>query len=120
MTPGGAAWRRRIERSRPAIDSSVGQPKHRAIHQDTASAVAFRCIRNRCRCHRLTARPGSLSVQLGTGRMVNLVEEGFDVAIQIGQLPDSSVIARFVDFLADRYAGEPDWHKGWGEVPATA
>jgi len=27
--------------------------------------------------------------------------------------------SRVVDFLADRYAGEPDWHKGWGEVPAT-
>lgn len=23
----------------------------------------------------------------------------------------------FVDFLAQRYAGEPDWHKGWGERP---
>ena len=27
----------------------------------------------------------------------------------------------FVDFLAQRYAGEPDWHKGWGQRhPAVA
>lgn len=27
----------------------------------------------------------------------------------------------FVDFLAERYAGEPDWHKGWGSKhPAPA
>jgi len=24
----------------------------------------------------------------------------------------------FVDFLAARYAGEPEWHQGWGEAPA--
>jgi DNA-binding transcriptional LysR family regulator len=25
----------------------------------------------------------------------------------------------FVDFLAARYAGEPEWHQGWGEAPAA-
>ncbi len=27
-------------------------------------------------------------------------------------------VRAFVDFLAERYAGEPDWHKGWGGVHA--
>jgi DNA-binding transcriptional LysR family regulator len=22
----------------------------------------------------------------------------------------------FVDFLAERYAGEPEWHQGWGRA----
>jgi DNA-binding transcriptional LysR family regulator len=26
----------------------------------------------------------------------------------------------FVDFLAERYAGEPDWHLGWGEARALS
>lgn len=26
----------------------------------------------------------------------------------------------FVDFLAQRYAGEPDWHKGWGQLHPVA
>jgi DNA-binding transcriptional LysR family regulator len=26
----------------------------------------------------------------------------------------------FVDFLADRYAGEPEWHQGWGAAKAKA
>jgi DNA-binding transcriptional LysR family regulator len=26
----------------------------------------------------------------------------------------------FVDFLAERYAGEPDWHQGWGEARPAA
>jgi DNA-binding transcriptional LysR family regulator len=30
-------------------------------------------------------------------------------------------VRAFVDFLAQRYAGEPDWHKGWGTLhPARA
>ncbi len=35
----------------------------------------------------------SLDVQL-SDRMVNLVEEGFDVAVRIGHLPDSSLVAK--------------------------
>jgi DNA-binding transcriptional LysR family regulator len=28
-------------------------------------------------------------------------------------------VRAFVDFLADRYAGEPEWHQGWGEAART-
>lgn len=29
-------------------------------------------------------------------------------------------VRAFVDFLADRYAGEPEWHLGWGEAKPAA
>jgi DNA-binding transcriptional LysR family regulator len=30
-------------------------------------------------------------------------------------------VRAFVDFLAQRYAGEPEWHQGWGQAhPAPA
>jgi DNA-binding transcriptional LysR family regulator len=29
-------------------------------------------------------------------------------------------VRAFVDFLAERYAGEPDWHQGWGEARPAA
>ncbi|HXA38627.1 MAG TPA: LysR family transcriptional regulator [Phenylobacterium sp.] len=29
-------------------------------------------------------------------------------------------VRAFVDFLAERYAGEPEWHQGWGEAQRAA
>ena len=29
-------------------------------------------------------------------------------------------VRAFVDFLAERYAGEPEWHQGWGQAHAAA
>ena len=26
----------------------------------------------------------------------------------------AAMVRAFVDFLAKRYAGEPEWHQGWG------
>ena len=29
-------------------------------------------------------------------------------------------VRAFVDFLAQRYAGEPEWHQGWGSLHPAA
>jgi DNA-binding transcriptional LysR family regulator len=64
------------------------------------------------------ARYGDVTAELRlTDRMVNLVEDGVDLAVRIGQLPDSTLVARHVGemrrivvasdgYLAQR--GEPD------------
>jgi DNA-binding transcriptional LysR family regulator len=53
-----------------------------------------------------------------TDRMVNLVEEGFDVGVRIGQLPDSSVIARKLAAVRMVTCASPDYLQGAG-MPAT-
>lgn len=53
-----------------------------------------------------------------TDRIVNLVEEGFDVAVRIGQLPDSSVIARKLAAVRMVTCAAPDYLARAG-TPAT-
>jgi DNA-binding transcriptional LysR family regulator len=53
-----------------------------------------------------------------TDRMVNLVEEGFDVGVRIGQLPDSSVIARKLAAVRMVTCASPDYLQSAG-APAT-
>jgi len=53
-----------------------------------------------------------------TDRMVNLVEEGFDVAVRIGLLPDSSVIARKLAAVRLVTCASPDYLQAAG-APAT-
>jgi DNA-binding transcriptional LysR family regulator len=51
-------------------------------------------------------------------RRVDLMEEGFDLAIRIGRLADSSLIARKLGDMRRVVAGSPDYLKQRG-VPAT-
>jgi DNA-binding transcriptional LysR family regulator len=53
-----------------------------------------------------------------TDRMVNLVEEGFDVGVRIGQLADSSVIARKLAAVRMVTCASPDYLQAAG-APAT-
>jgi DNA-binding transcriptional LysR family regulator len=53
-----------------------------------------------------------------TDRMVNLVEEGFDVGVRIGELPDSSVIARKLAAVRMVTCASPGYLQAAG-APAT-
>ena len=51
-------------------------------------------------------------------RMINLVEEGVDLAVRIGHLPDSTLVARHVGEMRRIVVASPDYLKRCGE-PAT-
>src|SRR5450432_2492872 len=48
-------------------------------------------------------------------RMINLVEDGVDLAVRIGHLPDSSLVARHVGEMRRIMVASPDYLKQRGE-----
>jgi DNA-binding transcriptional LysR family regulator len=55
-------------------------------------------------------RHPEVSVEYGlTDRVVDLVEEGVDIAIRIGRLPDSSLVARRIAPMSRRIYASPDY-----------
>jgi DNA-binding transcriptional LysR family regulator len=53
-------------------------------------------------------------------RVVNLVEEGIEVAVRIGQLPDSSLVARRVGEVQRVLVASPDYLAKYGEPRSPA
>ena len=51
-------------------------------------------------------------------RMVNLVDEGYDVALRIGELPDSSIVARKLSPVRRQMVASPDYLAARG-TPST-
>ena len=47
--------------------------------------------------------------------MINLVEEGVDLAVRIGHLPDSTLVARHVGEMRRIVVASPDYLKARGE-----
>jgi len=53
-------------------------------------------------------------------RMINLVEDGVDLAVRIGHLPDSTLVARHVGEMRRIVVASPDYLKAHGEPNAPA
>jgi DNA-binding transcriptional LysR family regulator len=68
-----------------------------------------------------TARYSEISVELMlSDHMADMIEERFDVAVQIGQLPDSSLIARQLALCRLVVCGAPDYFARHGIPHAPA
>jgi len=98
------AGTRYLERARRILaDVADAERSARAEHNDptgrmvvTAPAVFGRCEVAPLVCDFLTRHPAVTCELTLADRMVNLVEEGIDIAVRIGVLEDSSLLARVV------------------------
>ncbi|MEE3209890.1 MAG: substrate binding domain-containing protein, partial [Pseudomonadota bacterium] len=53
-------------------------------------------------------------------RKVDIIDEGFDVALRIGQLKDSSLVARKLTEIRLAYCASPEYLKKYGEPTSVA
>jgi DNA-binding transcriptional LysR family regulator len=75
----------------------------------TASATMGRSILPRIVSAFLDAHPRVTARAVLLDRVTNLVEEGIDVALRVGQLPDSSMISRAVGEVRRLLVASPDY-----------
>lgn len=68
----------------------------------------------------LRGHPRVTASLLLVDRIVNLVEEGIDVAVRIGQLPDSTLVARRVGEVQRILVASPDYLASHGEPGSPA
>jgi len=81
-----------------------------------ASSVSFGRTQLMSRMHEFMRRYPSLHIDLQLNdRFVDIVEEGIDVAFRIGELKDSSLIARRVGTTHRVTVGSPDYFRRHGE-----
>ena len=81
-----------------------------------ATSVSFGRTQVMGRIHAFMRRYPSLRIDLQLNdRFVDIVEEGVDVAFRIGELKDSSLIARRIGTTHRVTVGAPDYFKRYGE-----
>lgn len=122
LTDTGQAY---LERARDllenfdALESSVRDQSGPSGNLKVSAPVSFG--KNQLTPALLEFASGCLAVSLDvtfSDRMVNLVEEGFDVAVRIGHLTDSSLVARRLAAVRMITCASPDYLAGAG-VPRT-
>lgn len=122
LTDTGQAY---LERARDllesfdALESSVRDQSGPSGNLKVSAPVSFG--KNQLTPALLEFASGCLAVSLDvtfSDRMVNLVEEGFDVAVRIGHLTDSSLVARRLAAVRMITCASPDYLAGAG-TPRT-
>jgi DNA-binding transcriptional LysR family regulator len=92
------------------------------VHGRLRFAGADACVAAARRSLGITRSPAFAAAQdLREGRLVPLLcayepEQIFVHAVYPHGRHLAAKVRAFVDFLAKRYAGEPEWHQGWGQA----
>lgn len=106
-----------LEEAQNAATGGVSAPRgHLSI---TASVTFGRSILTPVVCDFLQHNPQITASVTLLDRVANLVEEGFDLAVRIGELPDSGLIARKVGTVRRLLVASPDYLRRAG-APETA
>lgn len=105
------------EAEKAAVGEGAAPQGHLTI---TASVTFGRSALAPVVCEFLDGHPRVSASVLLLDRVVNLVEEGIDVAVRIGPLPDSSLIVRQVGSVHRVLVASPDYldRRGVPETPA--
>jgi len=100
---------------------SVGQSAMPQGHLMLTASLTFgRMALSPIVCDFLTAHPKIAASLMLVDRVVNFIEEGIDVAVRIGDLPDSSLVARRVGEVRRVMVASPDYlaKRGAPEYPS--
>lgn len=113
--------RRLLSEVESAERAAVGETAEPAGHLTVTASVIFgRSVLAPIVSEFLRAHPRVTASLLLVDRVVNLVEEGIDVAVRIGQLPDSSLVARRVGEVRRILVASPAYLATHGEPASPA
>ena len=120
LTEAGLRFLERARRLLADIDAAereaVGETATPAGHLTVTASVAFgRSAMAPVMREFLRAHPRVTGSLVLVDRVVNLVEEGIDVAARIGRLPDSSLVARRIGEVRRFLVASPDYLARHGE-----
>ncbi|MEM7774351.1 MAG: LysR family transcriptional regulator [Pseudomonadota bacterium] len=112
--------RRLLSELEDAEQDVIGQSQTPSGHLTITASVTFgRLALMRITADFLAAHPRITASLVLVDRVVDLVEEGIDVGVRIGRLPDSSIIARRIGEVRRLLVASPDYlaKRGTPETP---
>jgi len=113
--------RRLLSEIEDAEKQAVGEIGLAQGHLTISASVTFSRLIAAPVTRAFVAAHPKISVSLiGLDRVANLVEEGIDIAIRIGNLPDSNLIAKCIGSVRQMLVASPDYlqHRGLLAEPA--